>query len=156
MKKMKEKKGFNPNMSDQDVIKTLSMENDLMLFDPNTGEEKSYKSLNELDKECYCAHLMAIKAIKENQELKKKEENNLDVLEYLEKLKAKGMTPEVLKNYEAFEDECIREGVTFKHILALKEIVKGMTCDTCRSKGMCAIFDNFNIRYCSDWEGKEG
>ena len=29
-----------------------------------------------------------------------------------------------------------------------------VSCDTCRNKGKCAIYDNFNIQFCSDWEEK--
>lgn len=93
---MEDKKGFNPNLSDQEVIKILSMENDLMLFDPDTGEEKRYQSLNSADKKCYCAHIMAIKAIKENQELKKRvaelekqDKNRMCIPKYLDKLQGK-------------------------------------------------------------------
>lgn len=93
---MEDKKGFNPNMSDQDVIQILSMENDFILFDPYTGEENSYKSLNELNKKCYCAHIMAIKAIEENQELKKRvaelekqDKNRMCIPKYLDKLQGK-------------------------------------------------------------------
>ena len=63
-----------------------------------------------------------------------------------------GLTPEVCMNFKLFEDECIRDGVQFKDILRLKDILKGMTCETCRNHGKCAIEDNFNIKYCSDWE----
>ena len=67
-----------------------------------------------------------------------------------------GLTPEVCMNFKLFEDECIRDGVQFKDILRLKDILKGMTCETCRNHGKCAIEDNFNIKYCSDWERKDG
>ena len=53
-----------------------------------------------------------------------------------------GLTPNVIQNYKAFE----------KDILTLKDILKGMTCETCRNHGKCVIEDNFNIKYCSDWE----
>ena len=32
------------------------------------------------------------------------------------------------------------------------EQLKSRTCQSCVNKGKCAIFDNFNIDYCSDWE----
>lgn len=32
------------------------------------------------------------------------------------------------------------------------ERLKSRNCQTCANKGKCAIFDNFNIDYCSDWE----
>lgn len=66
-----------------------------------------------------------------------------------------GLTPDVIQNYKAFEDECILDGVQFTDILRLKDILKGMTCETCRNHGKCAIEDNFNIKYCSDWEKKD-
>ena len=30
--------------------------------------------------------------------------------------------------------------------------LKSRTCQSCVNKSTCAIFDNFNIDYCSDWE----
>lgn len=63
-----------------------------------------------------------------------------------------GLTPEECMNYKAFKDACIRDGIELKDILRLKDILKGMTCETCRNYGKCAIEDNFNIKYCSDWE----
>ena len=32
------------------------------------------------------------------------------------------------------------------------ERLKSRTCQSCANKGKCAIFDNFNIDYCSDWK----
>lgn len=74
----------------------------------------------------------------------------------LAEYEATGLTPIICKTYKAFEDECIRDGVQFKDILRLKDILKGMTCETCRDHGKCDIEDNFNIKYCSDWERKDG
>lgn len=74
----------------------------------------------------------------------------------LAKYEDTGLTPEECMNYKQFEDECIRDGVQFKDILKLKDILKGMTCETCRDHGKCAIYDNFNIKYCSDWVRKDG
>lgn len=79
----------------------------------------------------------------------------LEFLKELKKYRCTGLDPETCHNYRVFENECIRDNTTFKQILTLKDIVKGMTCDTCRNKGKCAINDNFNIRYCSDWEKGE-
>lgn len=67
-----------------------------------------------------------------------------------------GLSPNDCMNYKIFEDECIYDGVTFKDVLRLKDILKGMTCETCRDHGKCAIEDNFNIKYCSDWRKKYG
>lgn len=64
------------------------------------------------------------------------------------------LTPEECMNYKAFKDACIRDGIELKDILRLKDVLKGMTCKTCRNHGKCAIEDNFNIKYCSDWDGK--
>ena len=58
-------------------------------------------------------------------------------------------------SYKAFEDECIRDDITFADVLKLKDILKSMTCENCRNKGKCAIYDNFNIKYCSDFERVE-
>ena len=78
------------------------------------------------------------------------------VIKRLAEYEDTGLTPDVIQNYKAFEDECILDGVQFKEILILKDILKGMTCETCRDHGKCAIEDNFNIKYCSDWERKDG
>lgn len=86
-------------MTREETIQILTMENDLMLFDPDTGEEKSYESLSEADQKCYSAHLAAIKAIKENQELKnkirelEKDNKRLGTLEYLDKLQGREGQP---------------------------------------------------------------
>lgn len=74
-----------------------------------------------------------------------------ETLYLFQKLEEAGITMGVIMNYKTFEDECIRDDVTLTQILTLKDIVRGMTCNTCRDKKTCAIFDNFNIRYCSDW-----
>ena len=76
----------------------------------------------------------------------------LELLKELKEYRDIGLHPEVCRNFKIFEDECIRDGITFIQIITLKNILKGMTCGTCRNKGKCAIFDNFNIKYCSDWE----
>ena len=72
-------------------------------------------------------------------------------LEELKKYIGTGLSPDVCMNFKKFEDECIYDGVTFKQILTLKDIVKGMTCETCRDEKICAICENSNIRYCSEW-----
>lgn len=77
-------------------------------------------------------------------------------VQFFQELEEAGITMEVIRNYKAFEDECIRDGVTFQQILQLKDILKGMTCETCRDEKTCSICANFNIRYCSDWSRKEG
>lgn len=77
-----------------------------------------------------------------------------DLRERLKAYEDTGLTPKVCMNYKIFEDECICDGVQFKDVLTLKDILMGMTCETCRNTGKCAIEDNFNIKYCSDWERK--
>ena len=79
-----------------------------------------------------------------------------DVIKKLAEYEDTGLTPIICKTYKEFEDECIRDGVQFKDVLRLKDILNGMTCETYRSHGKCAIESNFNIKYCSDWERKDG
>lgn len=50
-------------MSRKNVIEVLKMENDLILFNPLTGEEISPGELSELNKLCYDAHLEAIQML---------------------------------------------------------------------------------------------
>lgn len=73
---------------------------------------------------------------------------------FFQELEQFGITIPIIQAYKAFEDECIRDGVTFDQILTLKDIVKGMTCENCRDEKTCAICDNFNIKYCSDMRRK--
>ena len=53
-------------MKRKDVIEVLKMENDLITFDPSTGEEIDVKYLNELNKKCYIAHEEAIEFLKQS------------------------------------------------------------------------------------------
>ena len=53
-------------MNRKDVIKVLEMENDLITFDPMTGEDIDVKCLNELNKKCYIAHEEAIEFLKQS------------------------------------------------------------------------------------------
>ena len=78
------------------------------------------------------------------------------VIKRLAEYEDTGLTPEVCMNFKTFEDACIRDGVQFTDILRLKDILKGMTCETCRNTGMCAIELEYPIKYCSDWERKDG
>lgn len=50
-------------MNIEKAIETLRMENDLMQFDPTTGEENPIELQNKMNQECYSAHLMAISAL---------------------------------------------------------------------------------------------
>ena len=45
------------------AIEVLKMDNDLMEFDPNTGEERPIESQNELNQCAYKANLLAISAL---------------------------------------------------------------------------------------------
>ena len=45
------------------AIEVLKMDNDLMEFDPNTGEEIPIESQNELNQCAYKANLIAISAL---------------------------------------------------------------------------------------------
>lgn len=38
------------------------------------------------------------------------------------------------------------------YIKHLAKKTKAIHCETCANKKCCAIHDNFNIRYCSDWQ----
>lgn len=51
-------------MNRKDVINVLKMENDLITFDPTTGEDIDVRCLNELNKKCYIAHEEAIEFLK--------------------------------------------------------------------------------------------
>lgn len=50
-------------MNIEKAIETLRMENDLMQFDPNTGEENPIELQNKMNQECYSAHLVAISVL---------------------------------------------------------------------------------------------
>lgn len=53
-------------MNRKDVIKVLKMENDLITFDPHTGEEIDVRCLNDLNKKCYIAHEEAIDFLRQS------------------------------------------------------------------------------------------
>ena len=50
-------------MDRKEVIEILKMENELMTFDPLTGNDISLECLNDLNKRCYEAHEEAIKML---------------------------------------------------------------------------------------------
>ena len=50
-------------MNRKQVIDTLKMENDLICFNPSTGEEIPLEYVNDLNKNCYDAHQEAIRLI---------------------------------------------------------------------------------------------
>lgn len=50
-------------MNRKQVIETLKMENDLICFNPLTGEEIPLDYVNDLNKNCYNAHQEAIRLI---------------------------------------------------------------------------------------------
>lgn len=51
-------------MNRKDVIEVLKMENDLITFDPHTGEDIDVRCLNDLNKKCYIAHEEAIEFLR--------------------------------------------------------------------------------------------
>ena len=53
-------------MEVMDIIETLRMENDLITFDPSTGDDIDPQCLNDLNKKCYTAHAEAIKFIEKS------------------------------------------------------------------------------------------
>lgn len=53
-------------MNRKDVIEVLKMENDLITFDPYTGEEIDVRCLNDLNKKCYIAHEEAIDFLRQS------------------------------------------------------------------------------------------
>lgn len=50
-------------MNRKQVIETLEMENDLICFNPLTGEEIPLEYVNDLNRKCYDAHQEAIRLI---------------------------------------------------------------------------------------------
>lgn len=52
-----------------EVIETLKMENELILFNPSTGDILTLNNINDLNKECYLAHEKAIELL--NKEIPK-------------------------------------------------------------------------------------
>ena len=50
-------------MTPQEAIEALKFDNAMMLFEPMTGEVKSYEQLNEDNRRCYDANIMAIAAL---------------------------------------------------------------------------------------------
>ena len=63
-------------MEIQKIISALNGENELMLFDPSTGEMGIPEMLNETDRSFYDVHLEAVKAL-EKQVPKKPEKSNM-------------------------------------------------------------------------------
>lgn len=61
-------------MDKKQVIETLEMENDLICFNPLTGEEIPLEYVNDLNRSCYDAHQEAIRLI-----------NNSIPIEWIEK-----------------------------------------------------------------------
>ena len=53
-------------MNRKDIINVLKMENDLITFDPMTGEDIDVSCLNDLNKKCYIAHEEAIEFLKQS------------------------------------------------------------------------------------------
>ena len=51
-------------MNRKQVIETLEMENELICFNPLTGEEIPLEFVNDLNRKCYHAHTSAIELIK--------------------------------------------------------------------------------------------
>lgn len=58
---------------------------------------------------------------------------------------------ETLEFLKIMDAPKLREAVDMA-IEALK-LTSVKECSTCSDKGCCAIFDNFNIDYCSDYRG---
>lgn len=58
---------------------------------------------------------------------------------------------ETLEFLKIMDGPKLREAVDMA-IEALK-LTSVKECSTCSDKGCCAIFDNFNIDYCSDYRG---
>lgn len=63
-------------MTPQEAIKALEFDNEMMLFEPMTGEVKSYEQLNEENRNCYDANILAIAALEK--QIAKKSDNHID------------------------------------------------------------------------------
>lgn len=60
-------------MTIEKAIGILQMENELLTFDPNTGDEIPYEFLNDLNRDCYDAHVFLIELLENHfREVKKK------------------------------------------------------------------------------------
>ena len=46
------------------TIKILEGENDLILFDPMTGESKTVSALDDFNRDCYFAHVFCIHCLR--------------------------------------------------------------------------------------------
>jgi hypothetical protein len=63
---------------------------------------------------------------------------------------------EAIKVIETIDGLLIGEGYDWEHegLRLAKEALKKQSdtdCSRCRDRDKCAIHDNFNIDYCSDW-----
>lgn len=77
-------------MNRKQVIETLEMENELICFNPLTGEEIPLEYVNDLNKNCYEAHQEAIRLINNSipiewiKEKLEKEEYRAFLIDYIE------------------------------------------------------------------------
>lgn len=84
----------------------------------------------------------------EEEEILKEIIKDLDELQKyreLGSLKEFETAKQTVENYASILKNDIRD---------LAEQINDRDCSKCRNKGTCAIYDNFNIHYCSDWEKK--
>ena len=62
-------------------------------------------------------------------------------------------------NLEVYGEEIpimlVQDIEALKLAIEALELTSVKECSTCLDKGCCAIFDNFNINYCSDYRGKK-
>lgn len=78
----------------------------------------------------------------------------LECLKELMEYKKYELTPEVCRNYKIFEDECIRDGVTFDEILKLKDQLKEKKKPTAEWIYVGGIL--YPIYQCSKCGGRSG
>ena len=73
------------------------------------------------------------------------------IKQFEERLKIKDYKEQIPEYYSAMEliISALEENNKLK---AENERIKSRNCQSCVNKEKCAIFDNFNIDYCSDWE----
>jgi hypothetical protein len=70
--------------------------------------------------------------------------------------KLESFQEEYCPNSSIDDYECGANNALEHAIKITTETLQNISCENCRNKGKCAICDNFNIQFCSDWEESVG
>jgi len=92
-------------MNRKDVINVLKMENDLITFNPLTGEDIDVRCLNDLNKKCYIAHEEAIDFLRQSIPIEWIEEYRQNREDYADEYNAKAVLKRLLETWEKENEE---------------------------------------------------